>query len=56
MSHLMEQWDTDQAGISFIISAIGIGKLLTYALSGVLSDIVGRKPLVIFSALAMGIF
>lgn len=56
MSHLTEQWDTDQAGISFIISAIGIGKLLTYALSGVLSDKLGRKPLVIFSALAMGIF
>ncbi|WNS80221.1 MFS transporter [Domibacillus sp. DTU_2020_1001157_1_SI_ALB_TIR_016] len=56
MASLSEQWDTDKAGISYIISAIGIGKLLTYALSGHLSDRFGRKPLVIFAALAMGIF
>ncbi|OMP68099.1 MFS transporter [Domibacillus epiphyticus] len=56
MAALSEQWDTDKAGISYIISAIGIGKLLTYALSGHLSDKFGRKPLVIFAALAMGIF
>jgi MFS family permease len=56
MAHLTEQWNTDAAGISFIISAIGIGKLLTYTLSGYISDKVGRKPLMIFAALAMGIF
>ncbi|WP_281175908.1 MFS transporter [Domibacillus tundrae] len=56
MASLSEKWDTDKAGISYIIAAIGIGKLLTYALSGYLSDRFGRKPLVIFAALAMGIF
>lgn len=56
MTALSEQWNTDKAGISYIISAIGIGKLLTYALSGHLSDKFGRKPLVIFAAFAMGIF
>ncbi len=56
MEYLTQQWNTDSAGISFIIAAIGIGKLLTYALSGHLSDKFGRKPLVIFAALAMGIF
>lgn len=56
MSYLTEQWDTDAAGISFIISAIGVGKLLSYALSGILSDKIGRKPLVIFSAIAMAVF
>lgn len=56
MASLSDQWDTDKAGISYIISAIGIGKLLTYALSGHLSDRFGRKPLVIFAAIAMGIF
>lgn len=56
MSHLSEQWDTDSAGISYIIAAIGVGKLLTYAYTGYLSDKIGRKPLVYASALGMGIF
>jgi MFS family permease len=56
MSNLTEQWNTDKAGISYIISAIGIGKLLTYAISGFLSDKFGRKPLIITAAFAMGIF
>ncbi|MFJ8266506.1 MFS transporter [Peribacillus asahii] len=56
MSYLTEQWDTDSAGISYIIAAIGFGKLLTYALSGYLSDKIGRKPLVVVAACAMGIF
>lgn len=56
MSSLKEQWNTDSAGISYIIAAIGVGKLLTYAGAGRLSDRIGRKPLIIFSSLIMGIF
>ena len=56
MISLTGQWDTDSAGISYIIAAIGIGKLLTYAVAGRLSDRIGRKPLIIFGAFAMGIF
>ncbi|MFJ7680034.1 MFS transporter [Peribacillus sp. NPDC097198] len=56
MSYLSEQWDTDSAGISYIIAAIGVGKLLTYAYTGYLSDKIGRKPLVYASAFGMGIF
>jgi len=56
MSFLTKQLNTDGAGISYIISAIGIGKLLSYSLSGVLSDKVGRKPLIIVSSLTMAIF
>lgn len=56
MTSLTSQWSTDSAGISYIISAIGIGKLLTYALSGRLSDKFGRKPLVIFGAFGLAIF
>lgn len=56
MGSLTEQWNTDSAGISYIIAAIGIGKLLTYAGAGRLSDRFGRKPLIIFSSLTMGIF
>ncbi|AKP76493.1 Inner membrane transport protein YdiM [Priestia megaterium Q3] len=56
MSFLTKQLNTDGAGISYIISAIGIGKLLSYSLSGILSDKVGRKPLIIVSSLTMAIF
>ena len=56
MSHLTVQWDTDKTGISYIIAAIGFGKLLTYSSLGVLSDKIGRKPLILFSSIAMGIF
>ncbi|MFT8320556.1 MAG: MFS transporter [Bacillus sp. (in: firmicutes)] len=56
MSYLMKQLNTDHAGISYIISAIGIGKLLSYSLSGILSDKFGRKPLVLISGLIMAIF
>jgi MFS family permease len=56
MTSLTTQWGTDSAGISYIIAAIGIGKLFTYVLLGRLSDKFGRKPLVIFGALGLGIF
>ncbi|MBO1000968.1 MFS transporter [Bacillus sp. SD075] len=56
MSSLTEQWDTDSTGISYLIAAIGIGRLLTYGLSGVLSDKFGRKPLIIVSSVIMGVF
>ncbi len=50
MSFLTKQLNTDGAGISYIISAIGIGKLLSYSVSGILSDKFGRKPLIIVSS------
>ncbi len=56
MGSLTEQWNTDSAGISYIIAAIGIGKLLTYAVAGRLSDRWGRKPLIVFASLVMGLF
>ncbi len=56
MPFLTKQLNTDGAGISYIISAIGIGKLLSYSLSGILSDKFGRKPLILVSSLTMAIF
>lgn len=29
MAHLQEQWGTDAAGVSIVISSLGIGKLAT---------------------------
>ena len=29
MAHLQEQWGTDKAGVSIVISSLGIGKLAT---------------------------
>lgn len=56
MSTLTTQWNTDSTGISYLIAAIGIGRLLTYGISGVLSDKLGRKPLIIASTIFMGVF
>lgn len=56
MSSLTKQWNTDPTGISYVIAAIGFGKLLTYGISGVLSDKIGRKPLVVASAGIMAVF
>ncbi|QCR33313.1 MFS transporter [Lysinibacillus sp. SGAir0095] len=56
MASLTEKWDTSSTMISYIIAAIGFGKLLTYSGLGVLSDKIGRKPLLIFSSLFMAVF
>lgn len=56
MESLTEQLNTNVAGISFLLSAFGIGKLLTYAINGYLSDKIGRKPLVAAASILMTIF
>lgn len=56
MASLTEKWDTTSTGISYVIAAIGFGKLLSYSSLGVLSDKVGRKPLLILSSLLMAVF
>lgn len=47
MGFLTTQLNTDNSGISFLVSGIGIGKLITISVSGRLSDKFGRKPLVV---------
>lgn len=56
MESLTEKWGTTSTVISYIIAAIGFGKLLTYSSLGVLSDKIGRKPLLIFASLFMAVF
>ncbi|MEN0613222.1 MFS transporter [Klebsiella indica] len=45
MANLQTQWGTDAAGVSIVISSLGIGKLATIV-TGFLSDRFGRKPFV----------
>lgn len=56
MSYLTRQLNTDEAGISYLVSAIGIGKLISFSLAGKLSDKLGRKPLVVTAAFLYLIF
>ncbi|MGG0638526.1 MFS transporter, partial [Bacillus altitudinis] len=56
MPFLIKQLDTNSAGISYMISALGIGRVLTYGLSGVLSDRFGRKPVILVSGVLMAVF
>ncbi|KGR84535.1 MFS transporter [Lysinibacillus odysseyi] len=56
MTYLTEQWNTDRTGVSYIIAAIGFGKLLSYSSFGILSDKIGRKPLLLFASIAMAVF
>ncbi|MFD1671773.1 MFS transporter [Agrilactobacillus yilanensis] len=43
MTALAQQWNATDAGVSFVISSLGIGRLLVLYISGVLSDKYGRK-------------
>jgi MFS family permease len=56
MSFLTEQFHTDKAGISFIISAFGLGRLLSLYLGGVWSDKIGRKPFIVAGCLLFAVF
>ncbi|GKU83262.1 MFS transporter [Niallia sp. NCCP-28] len=53
MDFLTKQLNTDVAGVSYVISALGIGRLLVLFISGVLSDKFGRKP---FVFIGMGVY
>lgn len=44
---LMEQLNTNKAGVSYVISALGLGRLIVLFVSGVLSDKYGRKPFIL---------
>lgn len=44
-------WNTDAAGVLYVISALGIGRLITYPFSGAISDNFGRRLTVIIGCL-----
>lgn len=49
MAHLQEQWGTDKAGVSIVISSLGIGKLATIV-TGFLSIASVASPLSILGS------
>ncbi len=48
---LQSLWNTDAAGVLYVISALGIGRLITYPFSGAISDKFGRRLTVIIGCL-----
>lgn len=56
MDSLTEKFNTNAGGISLLLSGFGIGKLLTYALTGYLSDRFGRKFIVATGSILMAVF
>ena len=48
---LQALWNTDAAGVLYVISALGIGRLITYPFSGAISDKFGRRLTVIIGCL-----
>ena len=48
---LQALWNTDAAGVLYVISALGIGRLITYPFSGAISDKFGRRLTVITGCL-----
>ncbi|WP_353948677.1 MFS transporter [Sporolactobacillus sp. Y61] len=56
MKALSGEWGTPLATVSYVISGVGIGRLLAYYLLGSLSDRYGRKNFVYFGMLSYFIF
>lgn len=51
MDYLMAQLNTDPAGVAYVISGLGIGRLIVLFIMGTLSDKFGRKPFVFLGGL-----
>ena len=47
MHSLEVQWSTDAAGVSVVISSLGLGRFALLYIAGTLSDRWGRKPFVL---------
>lgn len=56
ITYLKEQMGTDNSGVMFVVSGLGIGKLVTQYVAGILSDKFGRRPFMFLSILSYIIF
>lgn len=56
MTNLAHSWVTTIAMVSYVMSGVGIGRLIAYPISGLLTDRFGRKTFVYLGMLAYLIF
>lgn len=56
MPSLEQQWHTSAAGVSIVISSLGIGRLSVLLIAGMLSDRFGRRPFIILGTTCYLIF
>lgn len=56
MSSLEQQWHTTTAGVSIVISSLGIGRLSVLLIAGMLSDRFGRRPFIILGVVCYPAF
>ncbi|EDZ4093860.1 MFS transporter [Salmonella enterica] len=56
MSSLEQQWHTSAAGVSIVISSLGIGRLSVLLIAGMLSDRFGHRPFIILGTACYLIF
>ncbi len=56
MTVLSQQWHVNDAGVSLVISSLGIGRLLVLYLAGTFSDRLGRKLFVQIGILTYTLF
>ena len=56
MSSLAEKFSTDNAGIAYLISGIGLGRLISILFFGVISDKFGRRAVILMAAVMYLLF
>ncbi|MGI3449556.1 MFS transporter [Citrobacter arsenatis] len=56
MSSLAEKFSTDNAGVAYLISGIGLGRLVSILFFGVLSDKFGRRAIILLGAILYMLF
>ncbi len=56
MSSLAEEFSTDNAGIAYLISGIGFGRLISILFFGVISDKFGRRAVILMAVIMYLLF
>ena len=56
MSSLEQQWQTNTAGVSIVISSLGIGRLSVLLVAGMLSDRYRRRPFIFLGMTCYPVF